>query len=281
VPEQRVTVCAHGRLAWREAGGGAAAGESRPPIVLLHGIGSGAASWLAQLEGLASAQQRVIAWDAPGYGDSDPLPSAQPLGAAYAAVLADFLRRIEAEQPIVVGHSLGAIVAAAWAARQAKEGQAASIVLACPARGYAQASAEVRAAKFRERVNLIESLGPEGLAASRAAGLCAPAASPAAIESVRANMARVTRGGYAQAAWMLANDDLAALLEAGAPHTRVLAVIAGEHDRITPPAACEAVASAAGAPFVLLAGVAHACYAEDPAAFNAALIQALAEAAHA
>ena len=42
--------------------------------VLLHGIGSGSASWAEQLaaaEGRTDVQ--VLAWDAPGYGDSSPV----------------------------------------------------------------------------------------------------------------------------------------------------------------------------------------------------------------
>jgi pimeloyl-ACP methyl ester carboxylesterase len=45
---------------------------SGPPLVLLHGIGSAAASFRYQLEAL-SARFRVAAWDAPGYGASTAL----------------------------------------------------------------------------------------------------------------------------------------------------------------------------------------------------------------
>ena len=42
---------------------------SGEPLVLLHGIGSGARSWRQQVASL-SGRHRVIAWDAPGYGGS-------------------------------------------------------------------------------------------------------------------------------------------------------------------------------------------------------------------
>ena len=255
---------AHGQLAWREAGQGT-------PLVLLHGIGSGSASWAAQLHALSS-RYRVLAWDAPGYGGSDPLPQQQPLGDDYAAVLASWLTQIGAAAAIVVGHSLGAIVAASWAARADTTPRA--LLLASPARGYGQAAAELRDAKFRERVELVERLGIAGLAASRAAGLCAPGADAATVEIVRRNMARVTPIGYAQAAWMLAHDDLQTRLRAT---PRPLAVLCGELDRVTPPDACRALAEAIGAPFVELPGVAHACYVENPTQFNAALTGALKE----
>ena len=58
-----------GAIAYRRAGDG-------PPLVCLHGIGSGSASWAAQLEALA-ARFDVIAWDTPGYGGSAPLGAAR------------------------------------------------------------------------------------------------------------------------------------------------------------------------------------------------------------
>jgi pimeloyl-ACP methyl ester carboxylesterase len=66
----RSTATAGGTIGYREAPGEA-------PLVLLHGIGSGATSWVRQLEAFGG-RFRVLAWDAPGYGESDPLPAAQP-----------------------------------------------------------------------------------------------------------------------------------------------------------------------------------------------------------
>lgn len=261
---QRFAACSHGRVAYREAG------TKGLPLVLLHGIGSGAASWAGQLDGLA-ARHRVIAWDAPGYGDSSPLPSDTPLARDYAAALGEFLARLEVDELVLVGHSLGALIAAAWAA--APTARLHALVLASPARGYGSAAAELRQAKWRERVEAIERLGPQGLADARAAALCAPGAAPEAIEQVRANMARVTPRGYAQAAYLLAHDDLLAHLR------RVLApkaVLCGELDRVTTAEASAEVAAAAGASFTRLDGVAHACYVEQPRAFNAALCAAIA-----
>jgi pimeloyl-ACP methyl ester carboxylesterase len=255
---------AHGAMAWREAGRGNKA------LLLLHGIGSGCASWAGQFETF-SATHRVIAWDAPGYGGSDPLRDDKPLADVYANALDALLDRLDVQQAVVLGHSLGAIFAAAWAG--ATKRKVSGLLLASPARGYAGASAQVRAAKYRERIDLVERLGVQGMAEQRSAALCAPHASADAVAAVRDNMALVTPGGYAQAAWMLANDDLMARLRA-AP-VKPLAVLCGDLDRTTPPEACERVANESGAPFVRLAGVAHACYVEDPAQFNAAVSRAL------
>ena len=257
LPTHRVD-CAHGAMSWCEAGAG-------PALVLLHGIGSGARSWQGQLDAFAGTH-RVIAWDAPGYGDSAPLPQAQPLAADYALVLGDFLQRLGVQTLSLVGHSLGALMAAAWAARPSANLR--DLLLASPARGYAGAAADVREAKFRDRVDMLQRLGVQGLAAQRAPHLCAPQASAAAVDQVRANMARITPGGYAQAAWMLSNDDLAAHL---ARVTAPAAVVCGELDSVTPPAGCKRLATDHGLPYTALPGVGHVCYVEDPAQFNAAL----------
>ncbi len=57
-PERLVQLADGAQLAIRECGQG-------PVVVLLHGIGSGSASWLHCAQRLA-AGNRVIAWDAPG-----------------------------------------------------------------------------------------------------------------------------------------------------------------------------------------------------------------------
>ena len=284
----RQVECRHGVVGWREAGQGL-------PLVLLHGIGSGAMAWAGQIEAFA-ATHRVIAWDAPGYAESAPLPQPRPLAIDYAQALGDFLQRIGVTEMVLVGHSLGALMAAAFAAQAgagaiagaiagagagADDGQRAgaaiklrSLVLASPARGYGSAGAELRAAKWRERVELVERLGVAGMAAERAATLCAPGAPAAVVERLRWSMARVTPGGYAQAAHMLAHDDIATHLRRLSKGLS-LSVLCGELDAVTPPAACARLADEFGASFSLLQGVAHACYVEDPARFNRALAECL------
>ncbi len=259
----RSMACAFGRLAWREAGPGSAA----QALVLLHGIGSGSASWAAQLDAF-SPTQRVIAWDAPGYGGSDCLPNPQPLANDYAAALLVLLQALGIKHCVLVGHSLGAIVAAAAHSRLNVQ----TLVLASPARGYGLAAPEVRAQKWQERMNLVQRLGVQGMAEQRAAHLCAPGASADVIAQVQQNMALVTPQGYAQAAHMLAFDDLLGHLQGATVSTTVLC---GALDRVTPPAACQQLAQAINAPFIALHGVAHACYVEDPAQFNAALLSCL------
>ena len=79
----RTVELAGARQAFRECGSG-------PAIVLLHGIGSGSASWLEVAQALGRSA-RVIAWDAPGYGDSSPLRALAPDASDYAERLLQML----------------------------------------------------------------------------------------------------------------------------------------------------------------------------------------------
>ena len=75
-PSRTVTVGGR-RIAYREAGD-----ASSPALVLLHGLGGNAAMWRRQY-GALSDRFRVLGWDMPGYGGSDPLagtPAAADVG---------------------------------------------------------------------------------------------------------------------------------------------------------------------------------------------------------
>jgi pimeloyl-ACP methyl ester carboxylesterase len=262
-------VVAHGRLAYRDSfpPGHAEPGRG-PAFVLLHGIGSGAPSW----QGLAAAlgpEVRTLAWDAPGYGGSDPLPMPRPSAQDFADVLGQWLGPLSLQRPLLVGHSLGAIVAARWAAQHGAGLR--GLVLASPARGYGGGPSDEREARRRERIDAIERLGPQAMAEERAARLCRPGADPSLVAQVREIMLRVSVKGYVQAAHLLADGHLIADLAAlPCPVT----VVCGALDGITPPQACAQVAHAAGVPLRLLDGVGHACYLEDPSAFADVLRQA-------
>ncbi|ALK32407.1 alpha/beta fold hydrolase [Burkholderia plantarii] len=270
-PARRIDVAPARAVGYREAGAPPAAGPhaGRLPIVLLHGIGSGAASWVQQLDTLGAAR-RVLAWDTPGYGESSPVAPASPQAGDYAAVLADWLDALGVARCVLVGHSLGAIVAGRFAATHGA--RVAGLLLLSPAAGYGAASEAVRAQKRDARLAMLAELGPQGLAERRSANMLSPSASEPARQWVRWNMARVVPAGYAQATHLLANADLAADL-AGRRGPVMVAV--GEHDGITPPEACARLARAAGVPLQLIPNAGHAGYIEAPAACDA-LIDAFA-----
>lgn len=256
-PVQQLVV-ASGRLSWRESGEGV-------PVVLLHGISSGSASWLYQLEEL-SRQFHVVAWDAPGYGDSSPLKESAPAAGDYARVLHGLVGSLR--QPVhLVGHSLGALIAAAYAA--AYPGHVRSLALLNPAVGYGASPPDARDGKLGARLAQLRRLGVDGIARERAPHLVSPAASAQALELLRWNASRLRADGYEQAARMLAAGDL--LRDIGAVRLPTL-VLTGSEDNVTPQGSAREVADvAADGACVVLEGVGHVSYVEAPRRVTAAL----------
>lgn len=261
-PLQR-TATRDGAIAWRSAGDGA-----RVSHVLLHGIGSSSSNWVRQLQAATHTPgARVLAWEAPGYGESTPLSPEAPSTAAYAERLWAWLDALGVHHPIVlVGHSLGALMAGA--ATRLQPERVSRLVLLSPARGYGAASPEEREAKLRPRLDNLARLGPAGVAAARSAAMLSPDATAEQVDFMRESMAQIIPAGYTQAARMLSNGDLCAELE---PVRCPVAVASGSLDTITTPAACQTVAAAAGVPWQDVGPVGHACPLQAHTAVNALL----------
>ena len=260
----------HGVVHFRRAASPGRAGAVTH--VLLHGIGSASASWLAQLQQARQTRapaSHVLAWDAPGYGDSEGLPMDAPVAADYATRLWSWLDALGAQTDApftLAGHSLGALIAAA-ALRQ-RPARIGRLVLLAPAQGHARADAALREHKLSERLSSLAQLGPAGLARKRAAAMLSPQAGPELVAFVEQVMAGIRPRGYAQAARMLAGADLAADLAApGCPAV----VASGSADTITPMAACRALAQQVGASYVSLGAVGHSCALEAADRVNALL----------
>jgi pimeloyl-ACP methyl ester carboxylesterase len=85
------------------------AGDADPPLVLLHGIACHRGFWAPQVERLR-ADHRVVAVDLRGHGGSDA--PVQPYTiAALADDVAWMCEQLDVQRPVVIGHSLGGIVA--------------------------------------------------------------------------------------------------------------------------------------------------------------------------
>ncbi len=238
--------------------------------VLLHGIGSASASWLAQLvqARVATAPAcHVLAWDAPGYGGSDPLPMDAPAAQDYAHRFWAWLDAVDADTrgPLtLVGHSLGALMAArAVLLAPARVGR---LVLLAPAQGYGNAAAELREQKLSDRLANLAQLGPAGMARKRAGAMLSAAASGEQLAFVEQVMAGIQPHGYTQAARMLAGGDLLADLRQG--HCPV-SIASGSADTVTPVDGCRALAAAVHAPYVSLGEVGHSCPLEAAVQANA------------
>ncbi|MBF2048523.1 MAG: alpha/beta fold hydrolase [Elainella sp. C42_A2020_010] len=83
--------------------------QSAPPLVLLHGNGESAFDWMWVLPKLA-CRYRVYALDSPGTGQSSKPARAYSLDFLTRVVL-DFLEALNLERAILVGNSLGGLIA--------------------------------------------------------------------------------------------------------------------------------------------------------------------------
>ena len=80
-------------------------GKSEKVILLIHGLGTSAKSWIKNIPAL-SDEFRVIAIDLPGYGKSDK-GYYQYSMSWYAQVLIEFLSELKIEKATFAGHSMG------------------------------------------------------------------------------------------------------------------------------------------------------------------------------
>lgn len=80
-------------------------GEGDQTILLVHGLASNAGFWRYNIDALAK-NNRVIAIDLPGYGKSDKGDYAYGM-TYYADQVAHFIKELELENVVLVGHSMG------------------------------------------------------------------------------------------------------------------------------------------------------------------------------
>ncbi|TDF65229.1 alpha/beta fold hydrolase [Cupriavidus sp. L7L] len=255
--ERVVTVDRGAQVTYRSGG------TSGPAIVLLHGISSGAASWLP-CASLLAAQARVIAWDAPGYGNSTPLAQARPLASDYALRLDGLLQTLGMQPALIVGHSLGALMAAAYVANA--RNLPARLLLLSVAQGYGAAGKEAQAQQVaQQRLAALDTLGVEGLAQRGPARLLSELADAGAQAWVQWNMQRLNPDGYRQAVAMLCGDDIDRYLSRR-PASLPTRIACGSHDVVTTPLACGTLAERFDLPIALIPDAGHACYIEQAAA---------------
>jgi pimeloyl-ACP methyl ester carboxylesterase len=86
-----------------------------PRVLLIHGIGSSGAAWDNVIQGLAKSFAPITI-DQRGHGESSR-PQSGYLYDNYIADLDAVLGYFEMDHPLIVGHSLGGIVALWWAAQ--------------------------------------------------------------------------------------------------------------------------------------------------------------------
>jgi pimeloyl-ACP methyl ester carboxylesterase len=246
------------RIAYRRIGQG-------PPLVLLHGGLSDSREWCRQLEAL-SGDYDIVAWDAPGCGDSSDPPETFGLG-GYAGCLAGFIGALELERPHVVGLSFGAGLALELYRRHPD--LPASLVLASAYAGWAGSlPPEVVEERLRD-IRRQADLPPDEVVAEWMPTLFARAVPADVVEELAAIMRDFHPAGMRAMANAFAAADLRDVL----PQIEVptLLLYGREDERASRDVALELHASIPTSRLVWLEGAGHQSNMEAPERFSAEL----------
>jgi pimeloyl-ACP methyl ester carboxylesterase len=247
------------RIVYREAGTG-------PPLVLLHGGMEDSRAWSRQLDGLAD-EYTVLAWDAPGCGQSTDVPETWRLP-DFADALAAWLRAAEVEHPNILGLSWGSSVALEFYRRHSDA--PASLLLASAYAGWAGSLPPEEVVARHASILAAADLPPEELLQGWP-GIFSTAASPELVAEMMSiavdNSGRAHPGGYRATAHSMAEADLRDVL----PEVRVPTLLLyGALDERSPLHIAEDLrAQIPDAELVVIPDVGHLANVEAPAAFNA------------
>jgi len=236
---------------------------SGPDLVVLHPAGLDH-SFMGGLAEAASASHRVISVDLRGHGASPPANAATTL-ATFVQDLHELLATHCQGPARVLGLSFGGMIAQMLALDH--PGDVSALVLCGCAGSF---PSEVRPV-LRARGTSAMEQGMEAIVAPTIERWFTPSfiADPQ-VERVRNRLRRDQPSDWSAVWHAIATLD--ALPRLGGLNVPT-AVIAGERDVATPPAASEALAAAIpGAQFILLTGAPHMMQIECPQAFNAAAL---------
>jgi pimeloyl-ACP methyl ester carboxylesterase len=234
-------------------------------LVFLHGIGGNQSAFDDQLEA-AGARWRTVAWDMPGYGASPALP--ETTFPALADSLAGLLDHLGVERAVVVGHSMGGMVAQELAVRHPS--RLAGLVLYATTPMFGSADGAFQQRFLAERLAPLErGLTPADLAPDLVAGMLS-AAPPVAVRARAVDsMSALSAEAYRAALRCLVTFDRRADLGGIACPTLLLA---GELDALAPPRTMARMAERIPrARYECLPGVGHLAHLEGPERFNATL----------
>ncbi|MEO6224431.1 MAG: alpha/beta fold hydrolase [Sphingomicrobium sp.] len=237
-------------VGYSDSGGG-----ERIPILFLHGVGSDRSVWRPQLDHFG-AERRSVAFDYPGYGDSDPAPEGTSRD-DYAAALLSAMSKLGIERAHICGLSLGGVVAIAMGHRQ--PGACASLIVADSFAIHPDGQA------IYDR-SIAASGNLRAMAEARVDVLLAQPADGEVRREVIETMAAIDPAAYcigAEAVWLA--DQRARARELRAPTL----VLCGTEDKVTPPAlSTELARIIPGARYEPLNGAGHLGNIERPDEFN-------------
>jgi 3-oxoadipate enol-lactonase len=236
-----------------------------PAIVFVHGLGGSIHSWWAQLAACEARGIRAVAYDQRGAG-----LSAKPAGPYSAAGWARDLERLldvlELERPLLVGHSVGCMVAEQASARLGE--RVVGLVTIGGALRWRDAAAPV----FEERIKLARAGRMDEIADTVVQTGLSEAGrkeDPVLTGLFRELIASNDPQAYAECSAATASAQMVGTDQVLCPAL----ACCGELDPVTPPAFAEAIADALpDGRTAVVEAAAHWCQLEAPGAVNEILL---------
>lgn len=242
-------------IAYQRAGSG-------PPLVLLHGyVADGAATWRHQIDDL-STDFTVVAWDAPGAGQSSDPPESFGID-GYADCLAAFVTALGLGRVHLVGLSFGGALALAFQHRHRALVQ--RLVLASAYAGWrGSLPGEAAEARLAQALQLAQKPAREFVDALLPTMFARPV-SREDFEAFRAAMEAFHPAGFRSMAAALAEDLRGSLADVDSPTL----LIYGDRDERAPmPVAHQLRQAISNSRLAVLEGAGHVCNVELPRQFN-------------
>lgn len=237
-------------IGYEQAGGG-----DSTPVLFVHGVGSDKSVWRPQLEHFA-ATRRAVAFDYPGYGDSDPAPDGTTRD-DYASAIISAMHELGIDRAHVCGLSLGGVVAIAMC--HADASRCGSLILADSFAVHPDGRA------IYER-SLAASNDLRAMAEARVDVLLAQPADPGVRAEVVETMARIDPAAYrigAEAVWLADQRERAHDIRVPT------LVLCGTEDKVTPPSLSrELTELIPGARYEPIDRAGHLTNLEQPDEFN-------------
>ena len=237
-------------------------GAGRPALLFLHGLGGDRDSFAPQFERFTRAHE-CVSWTMPGYGSSTPLANLD--FAALAAAAVGLLDEFRIDEAVVVGQSLGGMVAQEMAIGHPQ--RVAGLVLVATTSAFGKPGSRFNEEFLASRLAPMEAgATPADLAVGIVDSIVAEGASEACRAHAVASMGRIDAHGYRRSIECLVTwDGRSRLGEVTAPTL----CVAGSEDSNAPVRAVERLASAiGGAESVVIPGAGHLVNLECPDAFN-------------
>lgn len=240
-------------IGYVEAGSG-----DEVPIVFLHGVGSDKSVWHPQIAHFGR-ERRAIAFDYPGYGESDPAPEGTTRD-DFASAIISAMHELGIDRAHICGLSLGGVVAIAI--HHAAPERCASLILADSFAVHPEGHA------IYER-SIASSSDLRAMARNRVDLLIAQPPKAAVREEVIETMSRIDPAAYrigAEAVWLADQRSRAQRIDVPT------LVIVGHQDLVTPvELSSELVDLVPEARMQVIAGAGHLTNLEKPADFNSAI----------